>query len=101
MPIGGDYRTSKYRLMEEDYERDLDIRLWENELDKKGRPLIDWAKPVEWLLPNSEVYEEWEEDEEDEDVNFINLYESGDEGGNGSQDSHEVYGEVAIDENDN
>jgi len=62
--------------------------------------LIDCVKPVEWLLPNAEVYEEWEEDEEDEDVDFIDLYESGDEGGNGSEDSDEVYGEEEIDEDD-
>ena len=57
-------------------------------------------KPVEWLLPNVEVYEEWEEDEDDEDVDFIDLYESGDEGGNGSEDCAEVYGEEEIDEDD-
>ena len=57
-------------------------------------------KPVEWLLPNAEVYEEWEEDEEDEDVHFINLYESSDEGGNGLEDSDEVYGEEEIEEDD-
>jgi len=76
------------------------MRVREDELDKKGRPLIDWVKPVEWLLPNAEVDEEWKEDEEDEDVEFINLYESGDEGGNASEDSDEVYGEEKIDEDD-
>jgi len=35
--------------------------------------LTDWVKPVEWLLPNAEVYDEWKEDEEDEDVDFIDL----------------------------
>jgi len=55
-------------------ERDLDMTVREDELDEKGRHLIDWVKPVEWLLPNAEVYEEWEEDEEDEDVDFIDLY---------------------------
>jgi hypothetical protein len=65
----------------------------EEELDEMGRPLIDWVKPIEWLLPNAEVYEEWEEDEEDEDVDFIDLYESADEDGNGSEDSDGVYGE--------
>jgi len=59
---------------------DLDMTVPEDELHKKGRPLIDWVKPVEWLLPNAEVYEEWEKDEEHEDVDFIDLYESGDEG---------------------
>jgi len=78
----------------------LDMTVREDELDEKGRPLIDWVKPVEWLLPNAEVYEEWEEDEGDEDVDFIDLYESGDEGGNGSEDSDEVYGEEEIDEDD-
>ena len=58
------------------------------------------GEPVEWLLPNAEVYEEWEEDEEDEDVDFIDLYESGDKGGNGSEDSDEVYGEEESDEDD-
>ena len=38
-------------------ERDLDMRVREDELDEKGRPLIDWVRPVEWLLPNAEVYE--------------------------------------------
>jgi len=74
-------------------EGDLDMTVREDELDETGRPLIDWVKPVEWLLPNVEVYEDWEEDEEDEEVDFSNLYESGDKGGNGSEDSDEVYGE--------
>jgi len=100
MPIGGEDSTSEYRLMEEDMEGDLDITVREDELDEKGRPLIDWVKPVKWLGPNAEVYEECEEDEEDEDVDFIDLYESGDEGGNGSEDSDEVYGEDEIDEED-
>jgi len=100
MPIGADDATSEYRLMEEDMEGDLNMTVWEDELDEKGRPLIDWGKPVEWLLPNAEVYEEWEEDEEDEDVDFIDLYVSGDKGGNGSEDSDEVYGEEEIDEDD-
>jgi len=60
-------------LTEEDREGDLDITVREDELDEKARPLIDWVKPVEWLLPNTEVYEEWEENEEDEDVDFIDL----------------------------
>jgi len=79
---------------------DLDMTVREDERDEKGRPLIDWVKPVEWLLPNAEVFGAWEEDEEDEDVDFIDLYESGDEGSNGSEDSHEVYGEVEIDKDD-
>jgi len=78
-------------------EGDLDMTVGEDELDEKGRPLIDWVWPVEWLLPNAEGYEEWEEDEEDEDIDFIDLYESVDEGGNGSEDSDEVYGEEEID----
>jgi len=100
MPIGGEDSTSEYRLTEEDMEGDLDMPVREDEPDEKGRPLIDWVKPVEWLLPNAEVYEEWEEDEEDEHVDFIDLYESGDEGGNSSGDSNEVYGEEKIDEDD-
>ena len=94
----GEDSTSEYRLTDEDMEGDLDMTVLEDELDKKGRPLIDWVKPVEWLLPNAEVNEEWEEDE---DVDFIDLYESGDEGGNGSEDSNEVYGEEEIDEDNN
>jgi len=78
-------------------ERDLDMTVRDDERDEKGRPLIDLVKPVEWLLPNAEVYEEWEENEGDEVVDFIDLYESGDEGGNGSEDSDEVYGEEEID----
>jgi len=72
----------------------------DDELDEKGRPLIDWVKPGEWLLPNAEVYEKWKEDEEDEDVDSIDLYESRDEGGNGSEDSDEVYVEEETDEDD-
>jgi len=82
MPIGGEDSTSEYRLTEEDKEGNLDMTVREDKLDEKGRPLIDWVNPVEWLLPNAEVYEEWEEDEED-DVDFLDLYESSDEGGNG------------------
>jgi len=74
MPIGREDSTCEYRLMEEYMERDLDMTVREDELDEKGRPLIDWVKPVEWLLPNAEGYEEWEEDEEDENVDFIDLY---------------------------
>jgi len=100
MPIGGEDSTSEYRLTEEDIEGDLDMPVPEDVIDQKSRPLIDWVKPVEWLLPNAEVHEECEEDEEDEDADFIDLYESGDEGGNGSEDSEEVYGEGEIDEDD-
>jgi len=100
MPIGGGDSTSEYRLMEEDLAGDLDMTVREDERDEKGRPFIDWVKPVEWLLPNAEVYEGWEADEEEQDVDFIDLYESGDEGGNGSEDSDEVYGEEEIDEDD-
>jgi len=100
MPICGEDSTCEYRLTEEDMEGDLNMTFQANEHDETGRPLIDWVKPVEWLLPDAEVYEEWEEDEEDEDVDFIELYESGDEGGNGSEDSDEVYGKEEIDEDD-
>jgi len=100
MPIGRELSPSEYRLTEEDMEGDLEMTVREDELAEKGRPLIDWVKPAEWLLPNAEVYEGWEEDEEDEDVNPIALYESGDEDGNGSADSDEVYGEEEIDEDD-
>ena len=81
-------------------EGDLDMTVREHELDEKGRPLIDWVKPVEWLLPNAEVYEEWEEDDEDGDVDFIDLYESEDEDGDGSEDSDDVYGEEENDEDE-
>ena len=76
---------------------DLDTTVHEEELDAKGKPLIDWVKPVEWLLPNAEAYEEWEEDEVDKDVEIIDLYDSEDENGNGSEDSDEVYGEEELD----
>jgi len=100
MPIGGVVSTSEYRLTEEDMEGDLNMTVREHERDERGKPLIDWVKPDECLLPNAEVYKEWGEDEQDDDVNFINLYESGDEGGNASEDSDEVYGEEEIDEDD-
>jgi len=100
MPNGREDRTSEYRLRVEDMEGDLDMTVREDELDEKGRPLIDGVKPVGWLLPNAEAYEKWAEDEEDEDVDFIDIYESGDEGGNGSEDSDEVYGEEEIEEDD-
>jgi len=100
MPIGGEDNTSEYRLTEKDIEGDLDMTVREDELDEKGTPLIDWVKPVEWLVPGGEVYEEWEADEEDKDVDFIDLYESGYEGGNSSEDADEVYGEEEIDEED-
>jgi len=58
MPIGGAEGTSEYRLMEEDIEGDLDMTVQEDELDEKGGPLINWVKPVEWLLPNVDVYKE-------------------------------------------
>jgi len=100
MPIRGEDSTCEYRLTEEDMEGDLDMTVGEDELNEKARPLIDCVKPVEWLLPNAEVYEEWEEDEEDAEGDFIDLYVSGDEGGNGSEDSDKVYGEEEIDEDD-
>jgi len=100
MPIGGEYSTSEYRLTEEDMEGDLDMTVREDELNEKARPWIDWVKPVEWLLPNAEVWEDWEENEEDKDVDFIDLEESGDEGGNGSEDSVEVDRKEEIDDND-
>ena len=100
MPIGGEDSTSEYRLTEEDMEGYLDMTVREDEREETCRPLIDWVKPVEWLLPNAEVYEEWEKYEEDEDVDFVDLYESGDEGGNGSEDSDKVYGEEEIDADD-
>jgi len=54
------------------------------------------VKPVKWLLPNAEAYQEWEENQNDEDIDFIDLYESSDEGGNGSEDSDNVYEEEEI-----
>jgi len=41
MPIGGEDSTSEYRLTEEDIEGDLDMTVREDELNEKGRPLID------------------------------------------------------------
>jgi len=58
MAMGGEDSTSEYRLMKEDMEGDWDMTVREDELDERGRPLIDWVKPVEWLLRNAEVYEE-------------------------------------------
>jgi len=55
MPIGRGDSTSEYRLTEKDIEQDLDMTVREDQLNEKGRPLIDWVKPVEWLLPNAEV----------------------------------------------
>jgi len=92
MPISGEDSTSEYRLTGKEMEGDLDMTVREDELDEKGRPLIDWMKPVGWLLLNAEIYKEWEEDEEDEDVDCIDVYGSRDEGGNGSEDSDAVYG---------
>jgi len=34
----------------QDIEGDLDMPVEEDELNKKSRPLIDWVKPVDWLL---------------------------------------------------
>jgi len=96
MTTGEEDRTSEFRLPAEDMEGDLDMTVQEDELDAKGRPLIDWVKPVDWLLANAEVYEGWEEDEEDQDVDFIDLYESDEEDGNSSEDSDEIYGEEKI-----
>ncbi|KAG0128949.1 hypothetical protein HOY82DRAFT_541140 [Tuber indicum] len=90
--------TSEYRLTQEDMEGDLDTTVSEEEVDTRGRPLIDWVKPVEWLLPNAGVYEEWEEDEEDEDVDFVDLYESADDAGSGEDSDDRVYGEDSEDE---
>ena len=47
IPISAEDSTSEYRLTEEDMEGDLDMTVREDELDEKGRPLIDWVKPVE------------------------------------------------------
>ena len=58
MPIGGEDTTSESRSTKEDMEGDLDMTVREDELDEKGRLLIHWVKPVEWVLPNAVVYEE-------------------------------------------
>ena len=47
IPISGDDCTSQYRLTEEDMKGDLDMTLQEDELDEKGKPLIDRVKPGE------------------------------------------------------
>ncbi|PUU80227.1 hypothetical protein B9Z19DRAFT_1063619 [Tuber borchii] len=96
MPTGSEDRTSEYLLTVEDMEGDLNITVRKDELDEKGRLLIDLVKPLEWVLPNAEVYEEWEEDEEDQDVDFIDLYESDKEDNNSSEDSDEIYSEEMI-----
>jgi len=41
--------------MEEDLEGDLDMTVREDQRNEKGRALIDWVKPVEWLWPNAKV----------------------------------------------
>ena len=79
------------------YERRFGYDRREEELDAKGKPLIDWVKPVKWLLPKAEAYEEWEEDEVDEDLEIIDLYDSENKNGNGSEDSDEVDGEEQLD----
>ncbi|KAG0636534.1 hypothetical protein HOY80DRAFT_1088330 [Tuber brumale] len=85
--------TSDFLLMERDIEADLDMTVLEEELNKKGRPLINWVKPIEWLLLNAEIYEEWEEGEEDEDDDFVDLYGSAHRDGNSWEDSDRVYRE--------
>jgi len=49
MPIGRDdsLSTSEYRLTEQDMKGDLYMTGREDGRDEKGRPLIDWVKPVE------------------------------------------------------
>jgi len=41
MPISREDSTSEYRLTEEDMEGDLNMTVREDELDVRGRPLID------------------------------------------------------------
>jgi len=41
MPIGGEDSTCEYRLTEEHMQRDLDMTVREDQLEEKGRPLID------------------------------------------------------------
>ncbi|PUU72191.1 hypothetical protein B9Z19DRAFT_1138801 [Tuber borchii] len=86
IPTGGEDHTSEYQLTAEDVEGDLYMTVREDKLDEKGRPLIDWVKPVEWLLPNAELYEEWKEYHEKDQ----------DEDGNGSEDSDRIYSEERI-----
>ncbi|KAG0644773.1 hypothetical protein HOY80DRAFT_1027554 [Tuber brumale] len=74
--------TSEFQLVEGDRESDLDIM------------------PIEWLLPNAEVSEEWEEGEEDKDVDLVNLCRSADRDSNGSEDSDGIYGEKDVDMED-
>ncbi|PUU81092.1 hypothetical protein B9Z19DRAFT_1122614 [Tuber borchii] len=79
MPTSGEDHTSEYRLTLGEMEGDLDM-----------------VKPVEWLLPNAEGYDEGEEDKEDQYVDFIDLCESDEEDGNVLEESDEIYGEERI-----
>jgi len=101
IPISGDHGSSEDRLTKQDMEGDLKMTVREDERDEKGGPLIHGVKPLEWFLPNVEVYGEWEGDEQDDDVDIIDLYVAGDEGGNGSDNSDKIYGEEEIDEVNN
>ncbi|PUU82644.1 hypothetical protein B9Z19DRAFT_1120410 [Tuber borchii] len=96
MPTGREDLTTESQLTAEDNEGDLDMTVRESGLDAKGRTLIDWVKPHEWLLPDAEVYEEWEEDEQNQDVDFMDLYDSEKEDRNAAEDSDEIYGEELI-----
>ncbi|KAG0639309.1 hypothetical protein HOY80DRAFT_1001096 [Tuber brumale] len=69
MPTGAKGSTYEYYLTEEDMKGDLDMI------------------PLEWLLPNVEVYEQLEEDDEDKDMDFVNLYKSADDAGDISEGS--------------
>ena len=58
MHICGDNATSESRLTQNEMEGDLYLRVQDEGLDEREGPVIVWVTPVEWLLPNAEVYEE-------------------------------------------
>ena len=75
MQTCGEDDTSKYILTKKDI-RDLDVSFCEMGLVEKGGPMLDCAKPADWVLSNDELYEEWEDEDEDEDVRIIDISES-------------------------
>ena len=100
MQTGGEDDTSKYFLTKKDI-GDLDVSFREMELVAKGGPMLDCAKPADWVLPNDELYEEWEDEDEDEDVHIIDISESEDENSNSLEYSDKVYGdEINTEEED-
>ena len=54
MQTGGEDDTSKYFMTKKDI-GDLDVSFREKELVAKGGPMLDCAKPADWVLPNDEL----------------------------------------------